>query len=81
MRQMNASDFKARCLAVLDEVAASGEHVVILKRGRPVAELVPFTSKTGRFPQDGLSGTGEILDDIVAPSVAADQWNAVRGEL
>ena len=39
METINASDFQARCLEILDRVPATGERVVILKRGRPVAEL------------------------------------------
>jgi prevent-host-death family protein len=41
MVTINASEFKAKCLAILDEVADTGEAVMILKRGRPVAQLVP----------------------------------------
>ena len=41
MREMKAGEFKARCLAVMDEVAATGEPVVITKRGKPIARLVP----------------------------------------
>lgn len=41
METINASDFKARCLALPDQVQETGERIVILKRGRPVAELLP----------------------------------------
>ena len=41
METVNASDFKARCLALLDRVQETGERIVILKRGRPVAEPSP----------------------------------------
>ena len=41
MESINASDFKARCLAILDRVSATGERIVTLKRGQPVAELCP----------------------------------------
>jgi prevent-host-death family protein len=40
MREMKAGEFKAKCLAVMDEVAESGEPVVITKRGKRVARLV-----------------------------------------
>jgi prevent-host-death family protein len=40
-RAVPAGEFKARCLALLDEVAATGETLVVTKRGRPVAEVVP----------------------------------------
>lgn len=39
VRTVSASEFKAKCLAMLDEVAATGEEVVITKRGRAVAHL------------------------------------------
>jgi prevent-host-death family protein len=42
MRTMTASYFRARCLKLMDEVAAGGEAIVITKRGRPVAELLPL---------------------------------------
>ncbi|MEZ4219897.1 MAG: type II toxin-antitoxin system Phd/YefM family antitoxin [Polyangiaceae bacterium] len=41
-RKIAASEFKARCLGVLDEVRATGAEVVITKRGEPVARLVPI---------------------------------------
>ena len=41
METINAFDFRARCLALPDQVRETGERIVILKRGRPVAELSP----------------------------------------
>ena len=41
MTEITASQFKARCLALLDEVAEGGSELVVTKRGRPVAKLVP----------------------------------------
>ena len=40
-RQIKASEFKAKCLALMDEVARTGNPLVITKNGKPVAELVP----------------------------------------
>ncbi len=47
-RTIKASEFKAKCLKLMDEVAESGEEIVITKRGRPVAKLTPLqeTAKT-----------------------------------
>ena len=79
MRTIKASEFKARCLAILDEVERTGEPVLISKRGRPVAELVrPRTARRGRFPQDALRGTGRTLGDIVSPAVPSGDWEATR---
>ncbi len=79
MRTINASEFKAKCLALLDEVAETGEHLVILKRGRPVAEVVPPVSRDERPPQETLIGTGRILGDIVAPPLPPEAWEVLRG--
>jgi len=79
MKEMNASDFKAHCLAVLDDVAATREPVRILKRGRPVAVLVPPLPVEERVPQATLAGTIDILGDVVAPPLAASEWEAIGG--
>jgi len=78
MRSLKASEFKAKCLAVLDDVDRTGESVIILKRGRPVARLVPVTRSSKRHPQDSLAGTVEILGDIVRPVLPASAWEATR---
>ena len=78
MVTLNASDFKARCLAILDQVRDTGEPVLILKRGKPVAQLVPARSQTARYPQDDLRGTVRIIGDVVAPAVPEEDWEALR---
>lgn len=76
--EMNASEFKAKCLAVLDEVGSTGEPVTILKRGKPVARLVPVEPET--YPQRTLKGTARIVGDIVSPTTEPEDWDAERGE-
>ena len=78
METINASDFKARCLAILDRVQATGESVLILKRGRPVAELSPPTRTGARYPQMELEGTVTVVGDIVGPVVPEDDWESLR---
>ncbi len=78
MRSINAAEFKAKCLAVLDEVDRTGVPVTILKRGRPVARLVAATTSRRRFPQDDLAGTVEILGDVDSPALPATAWSAER---
>ena len=80
MRTMNASEFKAKCLKVLDEVARTGESLTILKRGMPVARLVPPTPEEAEYAQGTLVGTGRILGDVISPVVPAEDWDAVRGD-
>lgn len=67
METINASDLKARCLSILDRVQASGEPVVILKRGRPAAKLYPVSGTRRKYPQLELAGTVTEVGDIVGP--------------
>ena len=78
METINASDFKARCLAILDRVAETGERVVILKRGRPVAELSPISRTGDAYPQLALKGTVTVVGDIVGPAVPEESWESLR---
>jgi len=80
MRSIRASEFKAKCLAILDEVEKTGEPVTILKRGKPVARLVPPTRGEGKYPQDSLKGTVTILGDVIEPVLPAEAWEVERGE-
>ncbi|MXY30238.1 MAG: type II toxin-antitoxin system prevent-host-death family antitoxin [Gammaproteobacteria bacterium] len=77
MATIDASDFKAHCLAILDRVQATGERIVILKRGRPMAELRPLTRADAGYPQSELRGTVTILGDVIAPAVPPDHWECV----
>jgi prevent-host-death family protein len=81
MRSVRASEFKAKCLAILDEVFETGESVTILKRGRPVARLVPPAPEGASYPQDSLHGTVEVLGDILEPVLPAEAWEAEGGKL
>jgi prevent-host-death family protein len=63
-RTMSASQFKAKCLAVLDEIASSGTSVVVTKRGKPVARVVPAEAP----PSLRGSVTFNVSDDeLIAP--------------
>ena len=78
MEAINASDFKARCLAILDRVSATGERIVILKRGRPVAELGPANRVGESYPQLELQGTVTMVGDIVGPAVPEGDWETLK---
>ncbi len=63
-RTISASRFKAQCLALLDEVAASGETIVITKRGKPIARVAPLE------PPKSLIGSVTYLvsdEELIAP--------------
>jgi prevent-host-death family protein len=77
-KALAVSEFKARCLAVLDEVARTGEGVTLLKRGKPLARVLPVVSAEHEHPQRRLIGTIEILGDVIAPVLEADAWEVER---
>lgn len=76
MRAIKASEFKAKCLALMDEVAATRRPVLITKNGRPVAELVPYTAKSGDRLIGLHKGEVEILGDIMSPIDV--EWDALK---
>jgi len=79
MKQITVTEFKARCLALLEEVARTGEPVQILKRGKPVARVIRATDCESARPQDTLKGTVRILGDIVSPVLPPAAWEAEGG--
>ena len=78
METISASDFEARCLAILDRVQATGERMVIVKHGRPVAELSPPSRANAEYPQMELKGTVTVVGDIVGPALPEDHWDSLK---
>ncbi len=65
-RTVKASEFKAKCLELMDEVAESGEELVITKNGKPTARLLPYREKPKTL--FGIDrGRMKILGDIISP--------------
>jgi prevent-host-death family protein len=76
MRTIPAGRFKAQCLALLDEVAATGETIVVTKRGKPVAKIEPLE------PPKSLEGSVTYLvsdEELIAPIDV--EWDAEAGRL
>jgi prevent-host-death family protein len=77
-KSIQASRFKATCLKLMDEVARTGEPIVITKNGRAVAQLAPVGEKPKSF--FGVdAGKIEITGDIVAPIDVRWEANADPG--
>jgi len=84
-KRMGAGAFKQTCLAVLDDVADNKTEVIITKRGRPVARLVPVVSDTEREEEilAGLRGKGKLQvseAEFLAPSSGDAAWAALDDE-
>jgi prevent-host-death family protein len=77
MKTMAAGEFKARCLQVMDQVNRSRTPVVITKRGKPVAKLVP-PDEVSEPVLGRLKGKIEILGDIVSPITPLEDWENLK---
>lgn len=79
MKEMPAGEFKAKCLRVMDRVQKTGEPVLITKRGKPVAKLVPAPSQPDDI-FDYMKGKVKIPDDldIVGPIIPLDEWEMLK---
>lgn len=65
--EIKAGEFKAKCLELMDRVQSRHEEIIITKRGRPVAKLVPIEPEPAVDAFGFMKGTGEILGDIISP--------------
>ncbi len=65
-QKIAAGEFKAKCLSLLDEVQRQRKPIVITKRGKPVAKLVPADDRPASFI-GSMKGTMEITGDIISP--------------
>jgi len=77
MKKMPAGSFKIHCLAVMDEVQAKRETVVITKRGKPVAKLIPADNDSDDI-YDFLVGKGAITGDVVSPALGREEWGKLK---
>jgi prevent-host-death family protein len=77
MKTMAAGAFKTNCLAVMDEVQAKHETVVITKRGKPVAKLVPVSAETDEI-YNFMAGKGAVTGDVVSPAISAEEWGELK---
>lgn len=75
VRTIKASEFKAKCLALLDEVGETGDRLVITKKGKPVADIVPHKQKK-RGLLGLYKGQMEIVGDIISPIDV--EWEALK---
>jgi prevent-host-death family protein len=80
MQEISISEFKAKCLSLLEQVRATKKPIRITRFGKPVAEVVPPTAVVDREDWIGsMEGTFEILGDIISPAIDEDEWEVLRG--
>ena len=71
MKSIGAGKFKDICLKTLDEVSKTKSSVIITKRGRPIAKLVPYVK-----PADMKSLEGSVLKETGNPFSTGEKWDA-----
>jgi len=77
MTTIQASEFKAKCLALMDQVARTGETILVTKNGKPVAELRPHRPPRVKSPLGLHKGQSVILGNVVEP-LDTSLWKALK---
>jgi prevent-host-death family protein len=79
MKEVAVSEFKAKCLGLIEEVRKTRKPIRLTRFGQPVAELVPASPPKPEGRRLGsMVGTGKILGDIIGPTGSWDDWEASR---
>jgi prevent-host-death family protein len=78
MKQVAISEFKAKCLFLIDQVQKTKTPLVITKFGKPVAEVIPSFPKPTADWMGSMKDSMKILGDIVSPATDESEWEALR---
>ncbi len=78
MIEVSISEFKARCLALLEQVRTTHEPIRVTRHGKPVAEVVPPSPAVDRSKWMGSLKDSKIIGDIISPANDKDEWKALR---
>jgi prevent-host-death family protein len=79
MKEIAISEFKAKCLGILEEVRKTRRPIRVTRFGKPVAEVVPSTPEKATGRKLGcMIGTGRILGDVVGSISDESEWDAAR---
>jgi prevent-host-death family protein len=79
MQEIAISEFKAKCLAILEQVEKTKTPIRITRHGKPVADVVPTVPNVDRAALFGsMRNSIEILGDIVSPVIDLDEIEALR---
>jgi len=78
MQDVSISEFKAKCLGLIEQVYKTRQPLRITRHGRPVAEVIPAGPDRKRKFLGDMVGTGKIVGDIVSPVIDLDEIEAYR---
>ena len=77
MQTMGISQFKSHALKILDQVAKTKEIIVITKRGKPLAQIIPYINTTSSHTPGKLADALVFENDIVSP-LGEEMWDACK---
>lgn len=78
MTTIQASQFKTKCLSIMDRIHDGGESVLVTRRGEPLVRVIPVTERTGKTrPLGALMGEVLSKEDLVHISFA-DDWEGLK---
>jgi prevent-host-death family protein len=78
VKEVAISEFKAKCLALLEQVQKTKKPLRVTRFGKPIADIVPANEAAGSDWIGSMRGTVEILGDIVSPASDEDEWEVLR---
>ena len=70
--------FKQTCLRLLEEVRLTGRPILITKRGKPIAQVLPPPRSSQASSAGAMRGRGKILGDTVAPASTRGDWKELK---
>jgi prevent-host-death family protein len=78
MKEIAISEFKAKCLALLDEVQKTKQPIRVIRRGKPIAEVSPASPPETNDWIGSMKGRMEIPGDLVSPAADPEDWEVLR---
>jgi len=78
MKHVSASQFKAKCSALVEQVRRTKRAIQIARRGKVIAEITPVASEKSRGWLGRMKGTAEIVGDIVSPVIDLEDIEALK---
>jgi prevent-host-death family protein len=79
MKEVAISEFKAKCLALLEQVQKTKKPIRVTRFGKPIAEVVPASPEAGPADWIGsMKDTLKILGDVVSPANDESDWEALK---
>jgi prevent-host-death family protein len=78
MDEIGISEFKAKCLSLVEQVAKTQTPIRITKRGKVIAEVVPASSQAGGRFIGRMAGMGKTLVDIIEPVIDLNDFDVMK---